>query len=161
MGIIKFFTKGGNFGLIARNQAYLHQRITLSYRDRFVDSKSIYHAVSYINMSSYIKKNPILLGKAFLAIENLRENDDEYATQGCLIDFVFSMQEIMFSVDSPRNVYVLKESRAILQTIIQNVEETVNQVSSGVLKKKSYDRAIDLLVNTNQSDLRELIGLLD
>ena len=156
MGLIDFFTKGGSVGMIARNQAYLYQRIINNYRNKFIDLKGILKAVAFINMSSYIKKGAVSMTQLNEVINGIVKNDKQddlaYFKQ-----YVFEMERIMFSIDKPSSVYVMDEDDKFRDIVEKNIEETIAKVNTGKLKRKMYDLAIYHLINNPQ--LHTLLGI--
>ena len=142
MGVLDFFTKGGNIGLVARNLTYIHETIKKCYANRFADEKSILRTTAFINLSTYMKLGQINLDMINNLIEDLDYEGSEYEYPGCFASFVFNVEKLIFSIDSPRNVFIMDEDTGILLTIASNIEKTKWKVHAGKTKKKVQDLVI-------------------
>lgn len=143
--------------MIARNQSYLYQRIISDYRNSFVDLKGVLKTVAFINMSSYIQKGTVIMAQLNdvinVIVDNNKQND-----LACFKRYVFVMERIIFSIDKPGFVYVMDEDEKKFKNIIEkNIEETIDKVNTGKLKRKMYDLAISHIINNPQ--LHTLLGI--
>jgi len=163
MGIIQFFTKGGNIGLIARNLAYIIAKIKKDYISYFKDDKSIYITTAFINLSVYIKKGQIGINDILELVDNLK-NDTEageefYQYPGAVNDFIMDMERLIFSIDSPKEAYIIDKDTSILFLVIDNIRETIEKVDNGSLNKKRINKDIELLINSNNTELKNILGI--
>ena len=168
MRIFSYF-KGGNIGLVARNLAYIHERIKMDHGDRIEDTKSILRLTAAVDLPAYIQLGQISIEMINDLIDKLRDDDAEYDTPGCFNDFVFQIEKLIFSFDSPHNVWVMDENSddfnpGILMTIMRNIRTTQTKIRSGKLRRSKTEALFDQIINNiithpEFEEMREILGI--
>ena len=97
-GLIRYFTQGGNFGLVAANLTYAFTRLKAAHAHRFTYQRDMLTAAAVINASYFVLRDKIAIAE----IESLHENctgtpvDHQYLT-----DFVCAYVGLYLYVSTP------------------------------------------------------------
>ena len=160
MGLLSGLFKGGNFGLVARNVTYIYERTKTEYGKYFSDEKSILRTTAFIDLFTYIRLGQISITMINELINGLRDEISEYDTPGCFNDFVFQLEKMIFSVDSPRNAWLMDDDASIFLMIMENIRKTKAKIEAGKLRKPQFDRMIhDVFNSPNQEEMHQALGI--
>jgi len=162
MGLLNFFDKLklGNYGLVARNVAYITSVLEYSYIHRFDQYESLIISAGIINGKSYIKKNQLTINdfenayfhyalnskcgdKTIGAFEIFHGNIHTNVKNDLLLNYVLQLEVLYFSIDTNFT------SNQIINAVISKKMEIANEITEtqeafkrGELSKPGWNNII-------------------
>jgi hypothetical protein len=164
MGLLSFFSSGGNYGLIARNIAFYHEYLRRDYIFRFSRYEQLVFVAGVLDMWNYVRRSQVAVesiaqttrGALF---EDLvwPESHDEMMCH--LYSFTCDLEVLIFSIHHPT-----WDNRSGVdrhgESIEQNLKQVVGTFSQGECANPSIEVSVHAWMNSELlEDIRKRVGM--
>lgn len=165
MGLFSFFSKGGNYGLIARNVTAFHETLRITHRKRFPDYRSLLIFTGLMDVAAYTAQGQISPHDIVEAADQSLAGTNSWPTDkksimNVLLKFVMRIEIMIFIADNPGDRNVINGVNSRINEIGDGVLEVLNEYAAGRTSTMANLAAKQWLSNPQMAELRKSLGIL-